>query len=45
LGWRRAQAVAVGDIKTLPGGMFEITYRLYDIVKKESLGGTTITDS
>ena len=39
---RRAQALAVGDVKTLAGGMFEITYRLYDTVKKESLGGTTV---
>ncbi len=39
---RRAQALAVGDVKALAGGMFEITYRLYDTVKKESLGGTTV---
>lgn len=39
---RRAQALAVGDVKPLAGGMFEITYRLYDTVKKESLGGTTV---
>ena len=39
---RRAQALAIGDVKPLPGGMFEITYRLFDTVKKESLGGTTV---
>ena len=39
---RRAQALAVGDVKALAGGMFEVTYRLYDTVKKESLGGTTV---
>lgn len=39
---KRTQAVAVGQVKNLPGGMFEVTYRLYDIVKKESLGGTTV---
>lgn len=39
---RRAQAVAVGNVKDLPGGSYEITYRLYDTVKKESLGGTTV---
>ena len=42
-GARRAQALAVGTITPQPNGMFEVKYRLYDVVKNQSLGGTTVT--
>lgn len=37
-----AQALAVGTVKALSGGQYEIKYRLYDIAKNQSLGGTTV---
>jgi TolB protein len=40
---RRAQALAVGTVTPMPNGMYEVKYRLYDVTKNQSLGGTTIT--
>ena len=40
---RRAQALAIGTVTPLQNGEFEVKYRLYDVVKNQSLGGTTIT--
>jgi TolB protein len=40
---RRAQALAIGTVKPLPNGLYEVKYRLYDVAKSQSLGGTTIT--
>ena len=42
-GARRAQALAIGTITALPGGLYEVKYRLYDVAKNQSLGGTSIT--
>ena len=38
-----AQALAIGTIRALSGGQYEVKYRLYDIAKNQSLGGTTVT--
>jgi len=40
---RRAQALAIGTVTPLPNGQYEVKYRLYDVAKNQSLGGTTIT--
>jgi len=40
---RRAQALAIGTVTPLQNGEYEVKYRLYDVVKNQSLGGTTIT--
>ena len=40
---RRAQALAIGTVNPLPNGQYEVKYRLYDVAKNQSLGGTTIT--
>jgi TolB protein len=40
---RRAQALAIGTITSLPNGQYEVKYRLYDVAKNQSLGGTTVT--
>jgi len=40
---RRAQALAIGTVTPLKNGEYEVKYRLYDVVKNQSLGGTTIT--
>ena len=40
---KRANALAVGTATPLGNGQFEIKYRLYDIVRNQSLGGTTVT--
>ncbi len=40
---RRAQALAIGTVTPLQNGQFEVKYRLYDVVKNQSLGGTTVT--
>lgn len=40
---RRAQALAIGTVTPLQNGQFEVKYRLYDVNKNQSLGGTTIT--
>jgi TolB protein len=40
---RRAQALAIGTVTALPGGLYEVKYRLYDIAKNQSLGGTSVT--
>lgn len=40
---RGADALAVGDVKQLSDGRYEIVYRLYDIRKNESLGGLVVT--
>lgn len=40
-----AQALAIGTVKALSGGQYEVKYRLYDIAKNQSLGGTTVTVS
>jgi TolB protein len=40
---RRAQALAIGSITALPSGLYEVKYRLYDVAKNQSLGGTSIT--
>ena len=40
---RRAQALAIGTVTALPGGLYEVKYRLYDVAKNQSLGGTSVT--
>jgi len=40
---RRAQALAIGTVTPLPNGQYEVKYRLYDVAKNQTLGGTTIT--
>ena len=40
---KRAQAYAVGTVTAQVGGVYEIKYRLYDVVKNQSLGGTSVT--
>ena len=40
---RRAQALAIGTVTALPGGLYEVKYRLYDVTKNQSLGGTSVT--
>lgn len=40
---RRAQALAIGTVTPLPNGQYEVKYRLYDVAKNQSLGGTTVT--
>ena len=40
---RRAQALAIGTVTPLQNGQFEVKYRLYDVAKNQSLGGTTVT--
>ena len=42
---RGADALAVGDIRKLSDGRYEVMYRLYDIRKNESLGGLVVTVS
>ena len=39
---RRAQALAIGTVTPLPNGQYEVKYRLYDVAKNQSLGGTTV---
>ena len=40
---RRAQALAIGTVTPLPNGQYEVKYRLYDVAKNQSLGGTSAT--
>ena len=39
---RRAQALAIGTVTPLPNGQYEVKYRLYDVAKNQSLGGTSV---
>jgi TolB protein len=40
---RRAQALAVGTVSLLSNGLYEVKYHLFDVLKKQSLGGTSVT--
>ena len=41
---KNAQALAVGNVTSAGwGSKYEVTYHLYDVVKGQSLGGTTVT--
>lgn len=41
---KNAQALAVGNVSSAGwGSKYEVTYHLYDVVKGQSLGGTTVT--
>lgn len=40
---RQAQALAVGTITAVSGGQYEVKYKLYDVAKGQSLGGTKVT--
>jgi len=41
---RQAQALAIGTVTTV-GNQYEVKYKLYDIAKGQSLGGTKVTVS
>jgi TolB protein len=39
---RQAQALAIGTVTALSSGQYEVKYRLYDVTKSQSLGGTKV---